>query len=57
MQKRRSLVTAARQTLYEANRGIAFQMYLLPAYRDQKELSELRTKVRRTLVWLYSRAA
>lgn len=57
MQKRRSLVTAARRTLWEANRGISFQMYLLPAYRNEKELPELRTKVRRTLTWLYSRAA
>lgn len=57
MQKRRSLVTAARRSLWEANRDISFQMYLLPAYRNEKELSELRTKVRCTLTWLYSRAA
>lgn len=57
MQQRRSLVTAARRTLREANQNIAFQMYLLPAYRDQKELAAKRAKVRATLVWLYSRAA
>lgn len=56
MQKR-SLVTAARRTLWETNRDISFQMYLLPAYRNQKELAAKRAKVRAILVWLYSRAA